>query len=46
MTKLETMHIEFLNDMINHKNEDWALEAYNELKELKAQYATKGIILV
>ncbi|MGB0943117.1 MAG: hypothetical protein ACPGUE_11975 [Marinomonas sp.] len=46
MTKLESMHIEFLNEMINHKNEEWALEAYNELKELKVQYAEKGIILV
>lgn len=46
MTKLESMHIEFLSDMINHKNEEWATEAYNELKALKAQYATKGIILV
>ena len=46
MTKLETMHIEFLQDMMNHKNEEWAEEAYNELKELKAEYAAKGIILV
>lgn len=46
MTKLEIMHIDYLQEMISHKNEDWAAEAYSELKELKAAYASKGIILV
>jgi len=46
MTKLEIMHIEYLMEMVNHKNEEWAKEAYKELKELKAGYAEKGIILV
>ena len=46
MSKLEIMHIEYLEEMISHKNEEWANEAYNELKNLKAGYAAKGIILV
>lgn len=46
MTKLEIMHIEYLEEMMNHKNEEWAEEARTELKELKAGYAAKGIILV
>lgn len=46
MTKLEIMHIEFLEEMTNHKNEEWAEAAYTELKELKAEYAAKGIVLV
>jgi hypothetical protein len=46
MTKLEIMHIEYLEEMMNHKNEEWAEEAHAELKELKAGYAAKGIILV
>lgn len=46
MTKLEIMHIEYLQEMTSHKNEEWALESYNELKDLKADYAAKGIIVV
>ena len=46
MTKLEMMHIEYLQEMTNHKNADWALEAYNELKEIKVQLAKKGIFAI
>lgn len=46
MTKLEAMHIEYLEEMLNHKNEDLAQAAYDELKELKSEYAKKGIILI
>ena len=31
---------------VTGKNEEWAEEAHTELKELKAGYAAKGIILV
>lgn len=46
MTKLEIMHIEYLQEMTKHKNADWALEAYNELKEIKAQLTEKGIFVI
>ena len=46
MSKLDAMHIEFLNEMVNHKNQEWAEAAYQELQELKAYYAGKGIIIL
>ena len=46
MSKLEMMHVEYLKDMVNHKNEDWAKAAYDELKELKDKYKSKGIIII
>tara|TARA_R110000850_G_scaffold99302_1_gene205775 strand:- start:472 stop:612 length:141 start_codon:yes stop_codon:yes gene_type:complete len=46
MTKLDAMHIQFLQEMTSHKNEEWAAEAFSEIKELKLEYAKKGIIVV
>ena len=46
MTKLEAKHIEFLQYMLSHRDEDLAKEAYDELKDIKAEFAAKGIIII
>ena len=46
MNRMTEMHIEYLRDMMNHKNAEWAEEAAKELNEIKADFATKGIFIV
>ena len=46
MNKMTEMHIEFLREMMNHKNKDWAEAAEQEFNEIKAQFAEKGIFIV
>jgi len=46
MNRMTEMHIEYLREMMNHTNEDWAAEAAKELSEIKAEFAAKGIFIV
>ncbi len=46
MSKLEIKHIEYLQEMVNHKNEGWANEAYKELAAIKSDLESKGIFLI
>ena len=46
MNRMTEMHIEYLREMMNHTNEDWAAEAEKELNEIKAEFAAKGIFIV
>jgi len=46
MSKMTEMHIEYLREMMNHKNQEWADAAEQELKEIKAEFAVKGIFIV
>jgi hypothetical protein len=46
MNKMTEMHIEYLREMMSHKNQDWADAAKQELEEIKAEFAGKGIFIV
>lgn len=46
MNRMTEMHIEYLREMMNHKNSDWAEEAEKEFKEIQAEFASKGIIII
>jgi hypothetical protein len=46
MNRMTEMHIEYLREMINHKNQEWADAAEQELNEIKAEFAAKGIFIV
>ena len=46
MTRIEIMHIEYLQEMLESENEEWAKAAHQELKELKDEYAKKGIFII
>lgn len=45
MSNLEIKHIEYLQEMLSHKNEDFANAAYKELNEIKVNLKAKGIFL-
>lgn len=46
MNRMTEMHIEYLREMMNHKNSEWAEEAEKELNEIKSEFAAKGIFIV
>ena len=46
MNRLTQMHIEYLREMMEHTNEEWATEAEKEFKEIQAEFAAKGIIII
>ena len=46
MNRMTEMHIEYLREMMNHTNEEWAAEAEKEFKEIQAEFASKGIIII
>lgn len=46
MTKLEIKHIQHLQEMVNHKNQDLANKAHKELIAIKSDLESKGIFLI
>jgi hypothetical protein len=46
MNRMTEMHIEYLREMMNHKNSELAEEAAKELSEIKADFSRKGIFIV
>lgn len=46
MTRMIEMHIEYLSEMMESDNKEWAEEAAKEMKEIKDLLAEKGVVIV
>ena len=46
MTRMIEMHIEYLTEMMESDNKEWAEAAAKEMKEIKDLLAEKGVVIV